>query len=72
MPSYGHVDRFVYNEQMTFDPLPPGWQDLPARDRLLHTAHALFYRDGIRATGIDRVIAESGVCLLYTSDAADE
>ena len=25
------------------------------------TAHALFYRDGIRATGIDRVIAESGV-----------
>ena len=61
MPSYGHVDRFVYNEQMTFDPLPPGWQDLPARDRLLHTAHALFYRDGIRATGIDRVIAESGV-----------
>lgn len=46
---------------MTFDPLPPGWQDLPARDRLLHTAHALFYRDGIRATGIDRVIAESGV-----------
>ncbi len=25
------------------------------------TAHALFYRDGIRATGIDRVIAESEV-----------
>ena len=46
---------------MTFDPLPAGWQDLPARDRLLHAAHALFYRDGIRATGIDRVIAESGV-----------
>lgn len=46
---------------MTFDPLPAGWEDLPARDRLLHTAHALFYRDGIRATGIDRVIAESGV-----------
>lgn len=32
-----------------------------ARDRLLRTAHALFYRDGIRATGIDRVIAEAGV-----------
>jgi AcrR family transcriptional regulator len=30
-------------------------------DRILHTAHDLFYRDGIRATGIDRVIAESGV-----------
>lgn len=25
------------------------------------TAHELFYRDGIRATGIDKVIAESGV-----------
>ena len=34
---------------------------MPARDRLLQTAHTLFYRDGIRATGIDRVIAESGV-----------
>jgi AcrR family transcriptional regulator len=32
-----------------------------ARERILLTAHALFYRDGIRATGIDRVIAESGV-----------
>ena len=43
-------------------PLPPSdWKDLPARDRLLQTAHALFYRDGIRATGIDRVIADSGV-----------
>jgi AcrR family transcriptional regulator len=29
--------------------------------RILKTAHDLFYRDGIRATGIDRVIAESGV-----------
>ena len=33
----------------------------PPRERILHTAHDLFYRDGIRATGIDRVIAESGV-----------
>lgn len=32
-----------------------------ARDRILLTAHELFYREGIRATGIDRVIAESGV-----------
>jgi AcrR family transcriptional regulator len=34
---------------------------LPPRERILHAAHDLFYRDGIRATGIDRVIAESGV-----------
>ncbi len=31
------------------------------RDRILRAAHDLFYRDGIRATGIDRVIGESGV-----------
>lgn len=30
-------------------------------DRILRAAHDLFYRDGIRATGIDRVIAESQV-----------
>ena len=35
-----------------------------ARDRILATAHALFYRDGIRATGVDRLIAESGVAKL--------
>ena len=35
--------------------------DRPARERILLTAHDLFYRDGIRATGIDRVIAEAGV-----------
>lgn len=40
---------------------PTEIRDLPARERILLTAHALFYRDGIRATGIDRVIAESGV-----------
>jgi len=34
---------------------------LPARERILQTAHTLFYRDGIRATGINRVIDESGV-----------
>ena len=34
---------------------------LPARERILLTAHDLFYRDGIRATGVDRVIAEAGV-----------
>ncbi len=34
---------------------------LPARDRVLQTAHSLFYQEGIRATGIDRIIAESRV-----------
>lgn len=33
----------------------------PARDRILFTAHDLLYHHGIRATGIDRVIAEAGV-----------
>jgi AcrR family transcriptional regulator len=35
--------------------------ETPPRERILNAAHDLFYRDGIRATGIDRVIAESGV-----------
>jgi AcrR family transcriptional regulator len=39
----------------------PERQNLSARERILLTAHDLFYREGIRATGIDRVIAESGV-----------
>jgi AcrR family transcriptional regulator len=32
-----------------------------ARERLLRTASALFYGEGIRAVGVDRVIAEAGV-----------
>ncbi|HEI8866423.1 TetR/AcrR family transcriptional regulator [Serratia sp. AKBS12] len=32
-----------------------------ARQRILLTAHELFYRDGIRATGIDRIINAAGV-----------
>ncbi|CAG2147779.1 TetR/AcrR family transcriptional regulator [Cupriavidus plantarum] len=32
-----------------------------ARDRILDTAARLFYRDGYRATGVDKIIAESGV-----------
>ncbi|HEX7687297.1 MAG TPA: helix-turn-helix domain-containing protein, partial [Burkholderiaceae bacterium] len=38
--------------------------ELAPRERILRTAHELFYREGIRATGIDRVIAESGVAKL--------
>ncbi len=50
------MDRSVYNESM-----PAPSTAAPPRERILRTAHDLFYRDGIRATGIDRVIAESGV-----------
>src|SRR5262245_20430841 len=32
-----------------------------ARQRILETADRLFYRDGVRAVGIDRIIAEAGV-----------
>jgi AcrR family transcriptional regulator len=41
--------------------LPTPLSELPARERILRTAHELFYRDGIRATGVDKVIAEAGV-----------
>src|SRR4051794_25096053 len=32
-----------------------------ARQRILETADHLFYQDGVRAVGIDRIIAEAGV-----------
>src|SRR3954447_8970329 len=32
-----------------------------ARERILETADRLFYRDGIRAVGIDRIVAEAEV-----------
>jgi len=32
-----------------------------ARKRVLETADRLFYQDGIRAVGIDRIVAEAGV-----------
>jgi AcrR family transcriptional regulator len=44
----------VHNQDVPFAGLPP-------RERILVTAHDLFYRDGIRATGIDRVIAQAKV-----------
>jgi AcrR family transcriptional regulator len=34
---------------------------LSARERILHTAYDLFSRHGVRAVGIDRIIASSGV-----------
>ena len=32
----------------------------PVREKILHVASELFYRDGIRAVGVDTVVAESG------------
>ena len=32
-----------------------------AREKILRTAHDLFYRDGVRATGVDTLIQASGV-----------
>lgn len=54
------VDRLVYNRNMISDSATI-LSDRPPRERILLAAHDLFYRDGIRATGIDKVIAESGV-----------
>lgn len=34
---------------------------LPARDRILRAAQDLFYGYGVRATGVDRILAEAGV-----------
>jgi AcrR family transcriptional regulator len=34
---------------------------LPVRDRILETAYTLFSRNGIRAVGVDRIVAESSV-----------
>jgi len=34
---------------------------LSAKEKILHAAHDLFYADGIKATGIDKIIATSGV-----------
>jgi len=40
---------------------PPATVDKSARERILATATELFYREGIRAVGIDTIIARSGV-----------
>lgn len=58
------MDRLVYDGGVsiaqTLDP-QLDVSTLPARERILATAYRLFYGEGIRATGIDKVIAEAGV-----------
>lgn len=39
---------------------PPAAPPVGVRERLLDTADRLFYREGVRAVGIDRVLAEAG------------
>lgn len=54
---------------------PPGRNSRgTARERLLTTARTLFFAEGIRATGIDRVIAESQIAkaTLYNHFATKE
>src|SRR5689334_22393450 len=38
-----------------------GPESSQARRRILETADRLFYKDGVRAVGIDRIIADAGV-----------
>jgi AcrR family transcriptional regulator len=38
-----------------------GAQKQPMKERILDTAERLFYRDGIRATGVDTIAAEVGI-----------
>lgn len=40
---------------------PPTTQRAPAKGRILETATTLFYEDGIRNVGVDRIIAASSV-----------
>lgn len=40
---------------------PPLAQRAPAKGRILETANELFYEDGIRNVGVDRIIAASSV-----------
>jgi AcrR family transcriptional regulator len=49
------------NAAKGFLPPPPRDAASPARDRIVAVATRLFYRHGIRAVGVDTVIAESGV-----------
>ena len=39
----------------------PSFESLPPRERILVAAHGLFYAEGIRATGVDRIIERSSV-----------
>lgn len=54
-----NVGRPVYNALMKSAESP--FDSLPPRERILVAAHALFYKEGIRATGVDKIIDQSFV-----------
>lgn len=54
-----HVDRLVYNSDMIFS--EASFDALPPRERILVAAHGLFYGEGIRATGVDKIIERACV-----------
>lgn len=54
------LDRSVWYRQLVSSAVPEA-RDSPARRRVLDTATALFYAEGVHAVGIDRIIAEAGV-----------
>jgi AcrR family transcriptional regulator len=55
------IDRSVYIIKLMPTEVPKGRRESPARRRILDTATALFYAEGVHAVGIDRIIAEAGV-----------
>ncbi|GAB2817288.1 TetR/AcrR family transcriptional regulator [Comamonas piscis] len=54
-----HVERSVYNARMPSAKSPS--DTLAPRERILVAAHALFYQEGIRATGVDKIIDQASV-----------
>ena len=55
------LDRSVWYRQEVSRAISESRRDSPARRRVLDTATALFYAEGVHAVGIDRIIAEAGV-----------
>ncbi len=55
------VERVPIGQRAPWLTLPLAASAAPAKRRILETANRLFYDDGIRSVGIDRLISESGV-----------
>jgi AcrR family transcriptional regulator len=55
------LDRSVWYRQRVSSTVSGSRRDSPARRRVLDTATALFYAEGVHAVGVDRIIAEAGV-----------